>query len=270
MGFKVVLTLHEYFQVRDARSLLTAAMFFPNLLAASAVSVTIPDYKEHLPHSYQWILCNKPVRYIPIASSIDSVSLSENDRRIVKKKYGIVREGEAMIAYFGFASPPKGIETIFEIADPESHRIVLACELSKADPYHQSIAARIGKTPWKGRVVVTGFLEGEEVGRLLAASDAVIFPFRNGIRVGHSSLEAALAQGTFTLTTCRSGKGYDPQENVYYAHPGNMREMRRALETYMATRVSRSRDHTEEKWRHIAGAHIGLYSAALQGRGHRV
>ena len=259
-GFKVFLTLHEYFEVRDARSFLTATMFIPNLLAASAVSVTMQDYKERLPFGYRWVLRNKPVRYIPIASSIDTVSLSEEERRIIRRKYGVVREGEAMIAYFGFVSPAKGVESIFEIADPRSHRIVLACELSKSDPYHQSIAERIGNTPWSGRVEVTNFLESEEVGRLLAASDAVIFPFRKGIRVGHSSLEAALAQGTFTLTTCHFRKGYDPQENIYYAHPGNMQEMRKALGIYLATRVPRSKDHTKKKWQQLAEAHAGLYS----------
>lgn len=262
-GFKVFLTLHEYFEIRDARSLLTATMFFPNLLSASAVSVTIEDYKGRIPCGYQWVLRSKPVRYIPIASNIDTVFFSEEERRIVRKKYGVVREGEAMIAYFGFVSPPKGVESIFEIADPRSHRIVLACELSDSDPYHRSITERIVKPPWKGRVAVTGFLEGEEVGRLLAASDAVIFPFRQGIRVGHGSLEAALAQGTFTLTTCRFRKGYDPQENIYYAHPGDMQEMRKALGTYLATRVPRSEDHTKKKWQLIVEAHVGLYSTTL-------
>ena len=175
-----------------------------------------------------------------------------------------------MIAYFGFVSPPKGVEAIFEIANPALHRIVLACELSESDTYHRSIAERIVNPPWKGRVEVSGFLEGEEVGRLLAASDAVIIPFRQGIRAGHGSLEAAVAQGTFTLTTSRDRKGYDPKENIYFAHPGDTQEMRKALETYLATRVSRSRDHTREKWRHIAEAHIGLYSAAQQGKDRRV
>ncbi len=269
-GFKVFLTLHEYFEVQDPRSLLTAIMFFPNLLAASAVSVTIPDYKDCVPCIYRKILRGKPVHHIPIASNIHTVCLSEEKRQDVRRKYGVVREGDAMIAYFGFVSPPKGVETIFEILNPRSHRIVLACELSESDPYHRSIAERIVKLPWKGRVEVTGFLEGEEVGRLLAASDAVIFPFRQGIRVGHGSLEAALAQGTFTLTTCRIRKGYDPQENIYYAHPDDMQEMRKALEVYLATRVPRSQDHTREKWRHIAEAHIELYSTALQGKGHGV
>ncbi|HAM32655.1 MAG TPA: hypothetical protein DCP41_03860 [Deltaproteobacteria bacterium] len=269
-GFNVFLTLHENFEVRDARSLLTATLFFPNLLAASAVSVTIPDYAECVPGIYRRILRGKPVHHIPIASNIQTVCLSGVERQEVRRKYGVVQGGDAMIAYFGFVSPPKGVEAIFEIANPALHRIVLACELSESDTYHRSIAERIVNPPWKGRVEVSGFLEGEEVGRLLAASDAVIIPFRQGIRAGHGSLEAAVAQGTFTLTTSRDRKGYDPKENIYFAHPGDTQEMRKALETYLATRVSRSRDHTREKWRHIAEAHIGLYSAAQQGKDRRV
>ncbi|RJP25225.1 MAG: hypothetical protein C4529_01165 [Deltaproteobacteria bacterium] len=268
-GFKVFLTLHEYYEVRDAESFLAATLFFPNILSASGISVTTADHLDSVPQIYRWILGVKPVRHIPIGSNIHTCGLSEEDRCSVRSSYGIVDAREAMISYFGFVSPNKGVEAIFDVADPKEHRVILACELSNADACHRAIAERIATPPWKGRAMVTGFLRSEEVGRLLDSSDAVVFPFRNGVRVGHGSLEAALAQGTFTLTTSRRRNGYDPGENIYYARPGDIPEMSRALKSHLGTRVRVSPDHSWRKWRRIAKQHLELYSSVLpdMGRG---
>ena len=47
---------------------------------------------------------------------------------------------------------------------------------------------------------------------------------------------AARLQGTFFLTTACEKHGCDATENVYYAAPGNVAEMRRALESYLGCR----------------------------------
>jgi glycosyltransferase involved in cell wall biosynthesis len=161
-------------------------------------------------------------------------------------------------------SPEKGLEDLIRIADPGRHSIAFLCDLNNSDPYQRQILDAIGAPPWNGRVTVTGFLPDIEVGRIMAASDAVVFPFRNGASTGNSSLHGALAQGTFTLTTSLKRHGYDPENNVYFSRPGNIEEMSAALATYAGRRIPRERDFQERAWSLIADAHIGFYASVVK------
>ena len=203
----VVQTWHEYYSSRNWPSVLNAAM-------SGGLVVVRPHYRERMPRWYRWLISHKVFRFIPNASSIPAVRMTEDERAAVQSKVGV--HGGEMIAYFGFASPAKGIESLFEIADPQRHRIVLICDLSPADAYQTSILARANRADWAGKVVVTGFLPPEEAGRLLAAADAAVFPFLGGGGEWNSSIHGAAAQGTFVLATSLDRRGYDDEKNIYY------------------------------------------------------
>jgi glycosyltransferase involved in cell wall biosynthesis len=261
MGCPVFLTLHEYYAIHGLRSFLTAMLHLPNLFASLGVVVTREEYKELVPWMYTRILRRRSIRHIPVASNIPTARLDDPERFEVRKQYGI--PSGSLLSYFGFVSPEKGLEDLIRIADPGSHRIVLLCDLNKNDPYQRKILDTIETPPWKGRVTVTGFLPEIEVGRIMAASDAIVFPFRNGVSTGNSSLHGALAQGTFTLTTSRTRHGYDPENNAYYSRPGDIEEMSAALATYAGRRIPRERDFQERAWSRIADAHIGFYTSQI-------
>jgi glycosyltransferase involved in cell wall biosynthesis len=265
MGYPVFLTLHEYYAIHGFRSLLTAVLHLPNLFASLGVVVTREEYKELVPRMYARILRRRPIRHIPVASSIPTAPLDDPERLEVRRRYGI--PSGPLLSYFGFVSPEKGLEDLIRIADPGRHRIALLCDLDKSDPYQRKILDSIGTPPWKGRVTVTGFLPDIEVGRIMAASDAIVFPFRNGASTGNSSLHGALAQGTFTLTTSRTRHGYDPENNVYFSRPGDIEEMSAALATYEGRRIQRERDFQERAWSRIADAHIGFYTSVVDRLG---
>lgn len=262
MGYPVFLTLHEYYAIIDFRSLLTAMLHLPNLLASLGVVVTRGEYKDLVPSMYARILRRRAIRHIPIASNIPTTLLDDKERAEVSRQYGVL--SGSLLSYFGFVSPEKGLEDLFRIADPRRHCIALLCDLNKSDTYQRKILATIGTPPWKGRVTVTGFLPDTEVGRIMAASDAIVFPFRDGASIGNSSLHGAVAQGTFTLTTSRERHGYDPENNVYFSRPGDIEEMSAALATYAGRRIPRDRDFQERAWSIIADAHFGLYASVVQ------
>ena len=117
-----------------------------------------------------------------------------------------------LVAYFGFIHLAKRVELLFEVADPLQHHLVLVGELNSEDEYHKRILYLINRQPWIGKVTVTGFLPAEEAGRILAAADAVVLPFRDGGGIWNTSIHASLAQGTFVLTTSREQHGYDCTE----------------------------------------------------------
>jgi glycosyltransferase involved in cell wall biosynthesis len=250
----VVQTWHEYYSPRNWPSVLNAAL-------PGGLVVVRPHYRERMPRWYRWLIRHKEFRFIPNASSIPLIRLSGKERTDVRSEVG-AHEGD-LIVYFGFASPAKGIELLFKVADPERHRLVLICDLSAEDRYQASILALASRSNWAGKVTVTGFLPPEQAGRLLAAADAAVFPFLDGGGEWNSSIHGAAAQGTFVLATSLDRRGYDAVKNIYYAVPGDIEEMRQALREHLGRRRTPSADSPEAQWDSIAEAHLELYRILL-------
>jgi hypothetical protein len=74
-----------------------------------------------------------------------------------------------------------------------------------------------------------------------------------------------MSQGTFVLVTSRERRGYDATENVYYANPADMNEMRAALRERAGTRIA-VEDRAESLWDSIAQEHAQVYQAQLAQR----
>jgi glycosyltransferase involved in cell wall biosynthesis len=253
----VVQTWHEYYSTRNWPSVLNAA------LPGGLVAVR-PLYMEKMPGWYRWLNRHKEFRYIPNASSIPAVSLTEAERNVIHTRLGASENG--LIVYFGFAYPAKEIEALFEIADPQRHRLVLICDLSATDAYQASILALVNRGDWAGKAVVTGFLSPVEAAKLLAAADAVVLPFRNGGGEWNSSIHSAAVQGTFVLTNSREKQGYDEDANIYYALPSDVPNMQRALRQYAGRRRRGPSSVQGTNWDTIASAHVELYQSLLGGK----
>jgi len=86
------------------------------------------------------------------------------------------------------------------------------------------------------------------------------FPFIHGAEIWNTSIQAAVAQGTFVLTTSKEKHGYDEQANIYYAVPGNYEEMRIALDKHIGRR---NPNPPRYDWEEIASAHLDLYKNIL-------
>jgi glycosyltransferase involved in cell wall biosynthesis len=220
---------------------------------------------EKMPGWYRWLNRLKEFRYIPNASSIPAVILTEAERNIIHTRLGAPENG--LIVYFGFAYPAKEIEALFEIADPQRHRLVLICDLSDTDAYQASILALANRDDWAGKVTVTGFLPSVEAAKLLAAADAVILPFRDGGGEWNSSIHSAAVQGTFVLTNSHEKQGYDENANIYYALPSDVPNMQGALQQHAGRRRQGSSAVQGENWDTIASAHVELYQSLLEGKG---
>ena len=255
MKYKVVQTWHEYFPMGGYANLL-------NTVVPGGLIAVRPHYLEKMPSWYRWLVRKKAFAFIPNASTIPYMRLSPAETEEVRSRFS--RDGGPLVAYFGFAYPEKGVERVFDIADPARHHLVLICDLDPADRYHARVLDLSRKSPWRGRVTVTGFLPKEEAGRILAAADAVLFPFRKGGGEWNTSLHAALAQGTFVLTTSGLREGYDPSENVFYSRPDDVRGMREALLSHAGTKRDGRPSDFQGDWDTIAAAHMDLYRRILE------
>jgi glycosyltransferase involved in cell wall biosynthesis len=257
-GSSVVQTWHEYSgdPLRILRNL-------PNAVTRGALIVVKPGYADGMLPWYRRLIRHKEIRYIANGPAIPHVDLDPETRAAIKSQFC---EGtKRLVVFFGFANSRKGVERLFEIADPTDHRLALICDLDASDSYHRHVLYRMTREPWIGKARATGFLPPDQVARLLSAADAVVLPFPEGGGVWSTSAQAAMTQGTFVLVTSRERRGYDAHENVYYADPDDMGEMREALRNRVGTRL-----HVDDKvvsvWDSIADEHAQVYRIQMARR----
>jgi glycosyltransferase involved in cell wall biosynthesis len=256
LNIKVVQTWHEYYTKEMTNWLIMMKAVIPGPLV-----VVRPNYADHLPPLYRRLMRIKQVHFIPNASSLPRVSLSDMERREIHGRFAPITK--VLVAYFGFLYPHKGIDLLFDIADPEKHHLVLIGAFDPADTYHTKLKERMAQRPWAGSVTIAGFQPPDEAACILAAADAVVLPFRNGGGLWNTSLHGAAIQGTFVLTTSREQHGYDFAQNIYYASPGNIVELRHALNKYAGRRNIEENIRGYPTWDSIAEAHASLYGSIL-------
>jgi glycosyltransferase involved in cell wall biosynthesis len=250
----VVQTWHENHMERARCNLLNAAL-------SGGLIVVRPNYKAMMPGWYRWLIRRKKFECIPNASAIPRIRLSDKETFAIRSHFA--PPPTRLIVYFGFVHPAKRVELLFEIADPAQHHLVLICDLNSKDEYHRAILNRINHEPWIGKVTIAGFLPAEEAGRLLAAAEAVLLPFRDGSGSWNTSVHAAVIQGSFVLTTSREQHGYDTLRNVYYARPDDVADMGLALRTHVGSRSPEIANDPASEWEAIADAHRSFYASVV-------
>jgi glycosyltransferase involved in cell wall biosynthesis len=250
---KILQTWHDPFSSKGI------FRYLPNLLTRDTVVVVEENFTNYLPKWYIPLLHFKEFKYIPVASNIPSISLTSKRIQEIRYKYNCINR--KLITFFGFASEKKGIDQIFDIADPSEHNIILICELMENEPYHKIVLSRLNSPEWLGKVSIAGYLPENEVAELLASSDAVIFPFIGGVSSRNASVLAAQSQGTFVITTSTQEVGYSEEKNTYYANPNDISEMRSALKHYVARKNIQNQSC---QWNKIAQDHIKLYKSLTE------
>jgi len=249
----VVQTWHE------PLSTLKGVRYLPAALSGDAFVTVEPAYRALVPGFIWNILCRKRFfRHIPVGAMIPKADLSPMQREAIRSRFATA--DRRLLVYFGFVIPAKGVEKLFRIADPRTDRVVLLCDLDPGNQCHRELLALMDSAEWAGKAVSTGFLPAEEAAGIMAVADAAIFPFNDGMTRRNTSVYAAQAQGTFVLTTSRERHGYDPQENIYYAYPEDIEDMRQGLERYTGTR---STEGQIPDWQSIAAKHVELYNEIL-------
>lgn len=254
MGIRIVISWHEYQRRLHLIDL-------PNALLPGGLVAVRPAFLEQMPALFRRLIRKKAFRMIPNAASIPGVSLSQERRAEVRGRFG--SNGRRLLVYFGFIYEHKGVEDLFAIADPETDTLVLLAELQDGDEHHRAIRRLASSPQWEGRCFVTGFLPAAEVAEVLAAADAVVLPFRGGGGTWNTSLAAAVAQGTFVVTTATGRQGYDPAHNVYFTMPGDLEAMRAALREHAARRLPANDEARRADWQAIVDGHLGLYQDVL-------
>lgn len=253
-GIRVVQTWHEPWLPNDTlrfrlQRRATAGLVFvrPNLVSLMPRSM-LPD----MPRCPQRIIGSGPS--LPLSTS------SEAEREALRR--GFLGDKKTLVVYFGFVYPKKGVERLFEIADPVTDAIVLAGGvLDRA--YGRQLREVALSRGWGAQLHQTGYLEPGRAADLLRAADAVVLPYVAGGGSWSTSIHSALMQGTLVITTSAQPEGDDPIRNLFTAGVDDVEAMRQALRTLAGRRIAPS---SEDGWEDVAGEHARFYRELIEAR----
>jgi glycosyltransferase involved in cell wall biosynthesis len=258
LGKKVVQTWHEY----ENNGLKGDFYFLLRAIPTSHAIIIRPDFVDKLSALCKTIIGHKHIVNIHGASSIPKKNFP--DELIRDRRSSILGDRQRLIVYFGFAYPHKGVDLLFEIAEPKRDKIIIAGGFDPNSSYMQEIQTLAESDEWSGHVDILGFTPADEISLLLSMADAVVLPFRNeGAGIWNSSIHAARLHNAFILTTSTKASGYDPDNNIYFSYPGDVVDMKRALEKYVGTRSPHEHGSLKHEWSSIANAHADIYRHLL-------
>jgi glycosyltransferase involved in cell wall biosynthesis len=154
------------------------------------------------------------VTEVPIGPNIEVVPADRAEvRGAVRRQLG-AEDDAPLVIFFGFLHPVKGLERLIDAAAElrPAHpalRLVLAGggeSHSVLRPEAQTLCQRLEECARRrgigGQLVITGYLPGSEVSRLLQAADVAVFPFDHGVIMDKSgAVLATLSHGVPTIAT---------------------------------------------------------------------
>tara|TARA_R110000772_G_scaffold217948_2_gene328486 strand:+ start:22368 stop:23090 length:723 start_codon:yes stop_codon:yes gene_type:complete len=235
-------------------------------LSSGPIIVVRSNYWDLFKGITRRLRSRKKTYYIQSAPSINASHKSAAALSEIREEFFQYGQNR-LLSYFGFLYPNKGVEQLFEIADPSRDKILIIGEFDQNRKYCRALKGLASKPPWQGKVEFLGFLPPADVSDILAASDAVVLPFPEGGGEWNTSIQAARVNGSFVLTTSRAATGYSEKENIYYARPSDLSELSRALERYAGAKLEIATDRYQTEWERVAIEHLAVYQSACKGQG---
>ncbi len=222
---------------------------------------------------------------IPIGPNVPGPGPDADGARArVRTRLGLAA-GVPLVVFFGFVHPVKGVRELVDAtallrdAGTDVHVVVaggfasLALPGEEARSFRAEVEQRIDDRGVGDRVVLTGWVDGDEVSELLAAADAVALPFTAGVTTKSGSLLAALAHGAPVLATVADERDADLVDASTVVDIGARRDpgaiataiLRVVGDPALAERVARGGRAlaATRDWPAIAAAHRDVYRAAL-------
>jgi glycosyltransferase involved in cell wall biosynthesis len=222
---------------------------------------------------------------VPIAPNIPVARLDGEDvPSAVRASLGLP-PGARLAVFFGFLHPVKGLAGLIEAVAAVRRvvpglRLVIAggseshsVHAGAADAMRQGLEDVARRSGVADAVVFTGYVQEDDVSRLLRAADAAVFPFDAGVTAKSGSLLAALAHGVPTIATSPPGALDRPTEveGVLRVPPRNTAALVDALllvlsDRALATRLAAAGRASADRWTwpEIADFHARAYAQVLR------
>jgi glycosyltransferase involved in cell wall biosynthesis len=258
LGIKVVRTFHEVATWGDMSSRRQLLGFFAQMLAPGPFVTVRPNYRDLLHPRLARLSRKRRWVHIQSASALPRAMMSTQEVRALRDKY--LQSGERLITYFGFIHESKGADLLFDIADPSRDCLVFAGAFGEDAQYRDLLDARAHSPDWAGKVAFPGFLDPQDAAELLAVSDAVVLPYREGGGSWNTSILAAVEQGTPVVTTAMPGMEQRMDGRVAFAPIGDVAALKAELDRIASPPQDRE-PHAPEAggWDAVAARHLDLY-----------
>ncbi len=248
MGVQVVQTWHESYRWR------VWTHFLVLYVAAKGLVFVRPNYLDLLPRFFRSLVKARQWIFIPNATSLPTSTLTPDKKLHIRNQY--LNGRKRLIVYFGFVYPNKGIEQLFDIANPTTDVLVIAGAIPDT-AYVGQLKGLIDHGAWAGNARFTGFMDAEDAADLLAVADAVVLPFLDGGGEWNTSIHSGLAQGTLVITTALEPRGDEPERNLFTASINDTEAMRAALDLLAGRKIALT--GRDLKWKNIAARHRDFY-----------
>jgi glycosyltransferase involved in cell wall biosynthesis len=231
----------------------------------------------------RWPTRRDRVVEIPIGPNIDREQVGRDAiRHAVREELG-TGPTAALIMFFGFLHPVKGLRRLIEAASylraayPDL-RVVLAggCEShsvagTEAVRLRAALEDAARRHGVQANVVITGYLPEAQISRLLQAADVAAFPFDSGVTLKSSSLLAALSHDVPTIATWTNRQDALADDAVLWIPPQDTGALVAAIEgvltdVSLAERMRRAGRAlvAHHEWPQIAAIHAAIYWEVLE------
>ena len=174
-------------------------------LARQSSGVIVTNHED-----YERVAELDRARLIPIGGTVVA-QLPENYEREAWREGCGVRDGELLLAHFGFINHSKGLDTLLDTLAIVRQQglafrlVMIGGRTGSSDPtnaaYAQQIDRQIERLGLQDVIHWTGFVSDAEVYAYLQAADLVVLPFRDGASYRRSSLLTALRNRCAIITT---------------------------------------------------------------------
>lgn len=213
---KIILTLHEF----SYSPLIAKLRTMPLLFISKKIIVVDEKYRDDFKKISKKIYAK--TIFINIASNIPLSKLNNNNLEKAEFRERLFGNIKLIVGYFGFINETKGIESILEVGKVLKQKnidfkILLIGELNSNNKYHKTLIDLINLHELQEEVVITGYLESEDVADYISICDWMVFPFTKGLSPRNGSFLAALLQGVNIITTKSDDYGnFSNVNNVFF------------------------------------------------------
>lgn len=235
---------------------------------------------QRLPHL-------KPlVHRIPIAANVDTVSIEKPNARYTVQQVCGWTDNAAIVAFFSFLHPVKGLETLLTAfrqvvaAQPHARLLLiggvesLALPDQQASDYWNQLRTQITALNLTDQVHMTGYLPADQVSLYLAAADIGVLPFNSGVTLKSGSLLTMMAHALPIIAT--RPESPDPEltnaQALKLIAPRDSLALASALVELLTDSAQQHqlgqaafRFSRQFTWSNIADAHLSVYHSLTFG-----
>jgi len=262
-----ITTLHEFRYFHW----LSRLRVWPALLYSNCLIVVDPQDISEIKNMYPSAI--QRYRMIPIGSNLPAVP-AHFDRQQRRRQLGLDSD-DFVIAFFGFANPPKGLETLFSAIcrlrkDHPCVKLLLLPRLSQKQSYQRKLLNDLIDMGLDPFTVQPDYAQPQAAAEILACADCAALPFVDGVSLKRGSLFACLEQGLPVVTTSPQRSGVFPfveGKHLLMVPPEDEIALADALAELIRDRTLRQRlcTHVKDKlsqfsWETIAEQHCELFA----------